>query len=68
MTEVLIDGVEYIPRKDLISDECLKIMCQVYGALWCEAYSDPYNESTQKFAAPLANKMSELNKILQFKK
>jgi hypothetical protein len=34
MVEVLIDGVEYIPRKDLISDECLKIMGEVYGALW----------------------------------
>lgn len=67
--EVNIDGVRYVPsRKRPLHDEERKLLSEVFGQLWTEAYYDPTNESTRKFAQPLADKMSELNKLLGFKK
>ena len=48
--------------------KALLLLNDVYGRLWCEAYYDPYNEKFREFCAPLADKMSEANKILGFKK
>lgn len=46
----------------------LSTLNDIYCKLWIEAYYDSCNEHTQKFAEPLAQKMSELNKTLKFKK
>jgi hypothetical protein len=64
--EVLIDGKRYIEESDF--NEAMRLLREVYGALWTEAHYDPYNESTQKFATPLADKMREANRLLHFKK
>ena len=50
------------------SKEVFKILNDVYGALWMEAYYDPDSESSAKFAKPLAEKMKRLNELLKFKK
>ncbi len=48
--------------------EVFLLLNEVYGRLWCEAYYDPYNEITRKFAEPLSDKLSQVNKLLGFKK
>ena len=64
---VTIDGKEYV-RADLSpSGDVLRLLAEVYATLWTEAFYDPYNDRTRKFAEPLARKMQEANKILNFK-
>ena len=68
---VIIDGVAYRPEtaeESRLDAEVKKLLSDVYGALWTEAYYDGFNDATIKFAQPLADKMSALNKILKFKK
>lgn len=48
--------------------EANKLLHDVYQVLWCEAYYDPTNDLIMKFAKPLADKMTEANKILGYKK
>ncbi len=50
------------------SDNTVRILCKVHGALWSEAYYDATNDSIREFAKPLADLMSELNKELKFKR
>ena len=64
--KVTIDGVSYFPEPEPHA-EAMKLLRQVYGALWTEAYYDGNSEQTAKFAKPLADKMREANKILGFK-
>jgi len=65
---VNIDGVKYIPAIERpLEQEAIKLLSEVYGRLWTEAYYDPMNESTRKFSKPLSDKMSKLNKLLKFK-
>lgn len=67
--KVLIDGIEYVPGPAAIDDESRKLLADVYGTLWMEAYYDPtYGEVTQNFSKPLADKMQRLNKLLKFKR
>jgi protoheme ferro-lyase len=40
----------------------------LYQKIWCEACYDPLNESTKQLAKELLPHISELNKILEFKK
>lgn len=56
-----------IERENHLTPEAKQILGYVYGALWAEGYYDALNESTEKFARPLADKMSRLNEILKFK-
>jgi hypothetical protein len=66
---VIIDGIEYVPGPAALDDETRKLLAEVYGSLWMEAYYDPtYGEVSQKFAAPLADKMQKANERLQFKR
>ena len=44
------------------------MLSEIYSVLWAEAYYDSLNTFTQNFAKPLADKMSELNEELKFKK
>lgn len=53
--------------EDDLTSEVREILNDVYGSLWAEAYYDSFNESTQRFARPLADKMARLNKIVKFK-
>ena len=66
---VYIDGVQYIPLSERpCGEEERLLLCEVYGGLWGEAFYDAFNESTQKFADPLARKMMRLNELMGFKK
>lgn len=65
--EVYINNCRYIPANTKIPDEALKLLAQVYSVLWTEAYYDPYNEDTRKFATPLADIMTQINKLIKFK-
>jgi hypothetical protein len=64
--KVEIDGVAYV-RREPTEEATLRLLAEVYGALWTEAHYDPANESTRRFAEPLAAKMREANKTLRFK-
>lgn len=65
---VLLDGRRYVPVNEEGPDaEAMKLLNDVFGSLWMEAYYDPTNDATRTFAAPLADKMSKLNSILGFK-
>lgn len=65
---VSLDGESYILAEERPLDaEARKLLSEVYGRLWTEAHYDPDNESTRKFAQPLAEKMSRLNTLLGFK-
>ena len=68
MKKVIIDGIEYIPRNTVISAHAMKLLHDIYMHLYIEAYYDPTNKFTQEYAKPLADKMTELNKELGFKK
>jgi hypothetical protein len=67
--KVTIDGVEYVRAdRDLVDyAEAMRLLGEVYGSLWTEAYYDAYNDSTKKFATPLHEKMARANEILRFK-
>ena len=67
MKTVVIDGINYVAETELQKETRL-LLCDIYGTLWTEAYYDPDSEETRKFAKPIADKMTELNKILGFKK
>ena len=54
-------------KEHRLTDKEIKLLSEVYGTLWIEAYYDFKNEHTQKFAKPIADKMAELNKSLKFK-
>jgi hypothetical protein len=64
---VQIDGVNY-RRETELEAEARRLLSEVYGCLWTEAYYDPDSEDTRKFAQPLAEKMSRLNELLKFKR
>lgn len=50
-----------------LTHEQKKLLKDVYGGLWIEAYYDPYNDHVKNFAQPLADKMKQLNEELKFK-
>jgi hypothetical protein len=65
---VVIDGVHYVAsERPPFAEEAATLLREVYGVLWTEAFYDPRNEETRKFAEPLSRKMSEANKLLGFK-
>jgi hypothetical protein len=64
--KVTIDNVIY-HADNILDAEANKILTEVYGALWCEAYYDCFNDDIRNFAKPLADKMSRLNDLLKFK-
>jgi hypothetical protein len=66
-THVLINGRKYIPEDIHPQKEILKLLSEVYAVLWAEAFYDPFNESTKKFATPLAEKMMIINTELCFR-
>lgn len=67
-TRIVIDGVRYVPEDDKpLQKEAEVLLCEVCNTLWGEAWYDPFNEATQSFAAPLADKMKRLNEILKFR-
>lgn len=63
--KLTINGVIY--RHDAVNDKAMSLLAEVYNALWAEGYYDPLNESTGKFARPLAQKMQDANAILKFR-
>lgn len=65
--EVMIDGKRYVPADMSPPAEAMKLLAQVYGRLWTEAYYDAFNKSTEDFARPLAELMSKANDVLGFK-
>lgn len=67
MKRIVIDGITYTAETETQAEE-IKLLSEITYALWSEAFYDPYNESTQKFAEPLAFKMRRLNEIIGFKK
>ena len=50
-----------------LTDEAVRLLRDVYGALWIEAYYDPYNDYMREWAKPLADKMQRLNELYGFK-
>jgi hypothetical protein len=64
--KVLIDGEPYFPLAEE-QFEVKKLLREVYGILWAEAYYDPYNEETEKLALRVVEKMARLNELLKFK-
>lgn len=66
--KVLIDNVVYVPRDETImTEEARKLLADVYGVLWLEAYYDPNNEQSREFALKHVGKMERLNELLKFK-
>lgn len=65
--KVTIDGKEYVPAEASSDATAMRLLAEVYGALWTEAFYDPYNAATQQFAEPLARKLGEANQILKFR-
>ena len=67
--KVIIDDIEYVPGPAALDAESRQLLTEVYATLWTEAYYDPtYGEKSQKFAAPLADKMQRLNELLRFRR
>ena len=55
------------PVMPKLTDSEKALLSKVYGRIWTEAYYDPYNEETKKFALSLAPLMAMLNDTLKFK-
>lgn len=64
--KVMIDGILYLPQTEL-QIEARKLLHDVYGTLWTNAFYDPYSEEIGEFAKPIAAKMMRLNEILGFR-
>ena len=62
---VTIDGKEYREVSDA-EKSLMRLLAEVHGELFTEAHYDPRNESTQKFAQPLYEKMRLANEIMRF--
>jgi hypothetical protein len=60
MKSIVLDGVTYNAETEL-QKEAKKLLNEVYGTLWIEAFCDSHNASTQKFSEPLSRKMTRLN-------
>lgn len=63
MTVEKVTKTEYV-----FPSEFMDALKKVDGLIWIEAFYDPTNESTQKFARELSPYMKTLNGILGFKK
>lgn len=50
-----------------LSDECKRLLSDLYERIWCDAFYDCFNESTRKFARELNPMIARLNEILKFK-
>lgn len=70
LPEVLeINGVKYYREPGvLMNDEALRLLRDLYKALWIEAYYDPYSVESMKFAEMHVGKIAKLNGILKFKR
>ena len=68
ITEVAINGVEYVPKHTVIPDEAIAILIEVYSVLWAEGHYDPLTEAVGKVCRPLSDKMMRLNELLHFRK
>lgn len=58
---------EIPPIRLCLTDRQKELLDKIYGILWMDAYYDPQSEEIRKYAKPLADMMSELNKDLHFK-
>jgi hypothetical protein len=58
---------EPVESQSILTKTQKEQLSEVYGKLWAEACYDPMNESTRKFASPLAVIMQKLNEDLKFK-
>jgi hypothetical protein len=67
MKNIVIDGVTYHAETE-IEKEARLLLSEIYGSLWAEAFYDPYNDATQKFAESLSIKMIRVNEIMGFRK
>jgi len=67
---VVIDGVSYVPVTEIQAQDqsVMLLLASLYSKVWPEAYYDPYNDATRAFALELMPEITELNKILKFKK
>ncbi len=67
--EIEIDESQYgLLCKPEEVEQLFKALRLLSGMIWAEAFYDPYNESTQKFARRLDPHMEEVAKIIKFKK
>lgn len=58
---------EIPPMSLCLTDRQRYLLNKVYGTLWMDAFYDPPNKEIAKYAAPLADMMTELNSTLHFK-
>lgn len=61
-------GLPAPDSESVLSKEETDILNKIYQELWMEANYDRTTDEIQKFAKPLSDMMSKLNKTLQFKK
>lgn len=67
-SKITIDGVDYVPRDSVISDNAMKLLNDIYASIWCEAVYDASSEQVEKFAVTLMKPLRALNDELGFKK
>lgn len=56
------------PKPGKREQEMADLLHDMYCRLWTEAFYDPDNEATKKFAKPLAEILMGANEVLKFKK
>lgn len=67
MKQVIIDGVEYQPKQNLVlSTESQKILNDIYFELFNEAFYGLNGKPSQDFAGKVWLKMKKLNLMLKF--
>jgi hypothetical protein len=65
--QLITDHFDRHESDSIISKGEAKILNEIYGTLWMDAYYDPPSAEIQKYAKPIADKLSVLNKTLKFK-
>jgi hypothetical protein len=66
---VTIDGVAYVPKSTLISNEALAALSEALGKAWCNGYYDPSCSCDHSVAMfqQISDLLSIVNKELRFK-
>lgn len=67
---VVIDGVEYVPRDSVVTDETMSKLAQAYGLAWSNSVYDPPCgcSLTKRILREITDCLCDANKSLHFKK
>ena len=61
-----LDKRGFVRQTNLVEGK--RLLCELYGKIWCEACYDPTNRERQAFASELLPLIKQANDLLEFKR